>query len=180
MPDRHGFLDGTGQAPEGALSDGTYARIAALLPAPTGRGRPRTTDTRAVLEALRHWACTGCSWRRLPPGSPPWETVSGFYRQLTNAGRWPAVRRQLLKAAPAAGGEWDDAERVAADIVPQASAAVRDAQDKSRRAREISAQARLSSAARKKASMEAASRVERIHAEISARLSRTRKDPGAA
>ncbi|HYG88096.1 MAG TPA: transposase [Azospirillum sp.] len=76
------------------------SRFAALIPAPKRVGRSRTTDIRAIVEALVYWHSTGCAWRHLPPPPrfPPWPTVYGYYRRLAETGAWPLIRNQLDKA----------------------------------------------------------------------------------
>ncbi|WP_240436164.1 MULTISPECIES: transposase [Streptomyces] len=52
------------------------------MPAPaceTSRGgRPKEHPRREVVDAIRHVVDTGCKWRALPAGFPPWRTVWGF------------------------------------------------------------------------------------------------------
>jgi putative transposase len=52
------------------------------VPAPNKRGRPRTHDTREILNALFYVLRSGCPWRLLPKDFPPWETVYWWF------GRW--------------------------------------------------------------------------------------------
>ena len=40
--------------------------IAPLLPGPRRLGRPRSTDLRAVVNAIQYIASTGCQWTQLP------------------------------------------------------------------------------------------------------------------
>ena len=58
------------------LSDAAWALVAPLLPPARPGGRPRTTDLRAVVDAiLTRLLRTGCQWRLLPrdfsPSSSP-------------------------------------------------------------------------------------------------------------
>src|ERR1700693_2104077 len=48
------------------LNDAAWAWIAPSLPAAGSGGRPRTTDLRAVLNAIFYLLRTGCQWRLLP------------------------------------------------------------------------------------------------------------------
>ena len=57
------------------VTDAEWACIAPLLPAAKPGGRPRTTELRAVLNALFYQQRTGCQWRYLPQEFPPWPTV---------------------------------------------------------------------------------------------------------
>ena len=52
------------------------------IPAPNRRGRPRTHDTREVLDAIFYVPKSGCPWRLLPKDFPPWQTVYWWF------GRW--------------------------------------------------------------------------------------------
>src|SRR5271165_6523023 len=49
------------------LTDAAWALIAPMLPAARPGGRPRTTNIRAVLNAILYLLRTGCQWRLLPP-----------------------------------------------------------------------------------------------------------------
>src|ERR1700733_2251908 len=54
------------------LSDAAWALVAPLLPSARPGGRPRTTDTRAVVNAISYLLRTGCQWRMLPGEFPAW------------------------------------------------------------------------------------------------------------
>ena len=60
-------------------TDEEWAIIASFLPAKSGRGRPRTTDLRAVVDGIFYIAQTGCQWRMLPKDFPPFTTVQGYF-----------------------------------------------------------------------------------------------------
>ena len=64
---------GAGQA----LTDDQFRLLEPLIPPAKPGGRPRTTDTRNLLDGLFHLVRTGCRWRHLPPPPtfPPWRTV---------------------------------------------------------------------------------------------------------
>src|SRR3954447_24172252 len=79
------------------LSDAAWRLIARLLPAARAGGRPRTTDLRAVLNAIFYMLRTGCQWRLLPREFPPWGTVYHYFRHWKNAGVWIRVRRAMYK-----------------------------------------------------------------------------------
>ena len=152
--------------PPDALTDQVYTRIASLFPAPKHQGRPRTSNLRHVLEALLYKIRTGCPWRRLPPPPrcPPWPTVYGYYRVLVDAGLWPAIRLQLLKASS------QDVEltvrrppgRPHGEAVHDAQRVIQHAREAAKQAKQASEQARLTSATRKKFSKEAAERLLQI------------------
>lgn len=88
------------------LTDGEWSVIEPLLPAPRKLGRPRTTDLRAVLEAIFYMARTGCQWRMLPKEFPPRSTVQRYFYAWRSQGVLRAVNHHLVMAArEAAGGE---------------------------------------------------------------------------
>ena len=70
-----------GKELETTLTDDEWKLIEPLLPAPLRtdssgpKGRPRTTDLRAVFNAIQFILGTGCQWRQLPRCFPPVTTV---------------------------------------------------------------------------------------------------------
>lgn len=40
--------------------------------------RPRQHDLYAIFSAVLHYETTGCAWRHLPPGSPPWRSCHEY------------------------------------------------------------------------------------------------------
>lgn len=82
-----------------------WAITAPHLPAKFRHGRPRTTDLRAVVNALFYIAQTGCQWRLLPKDFPPFTTVQGYFYQWRDEGRWWAINHDLvMRAREAAAG----------------------------------------------------------------------------
>ena len=63
------------------LSDGEWECLELHVPAPNKRGRPRTHDTREILNAIFYVLKSGCSWRLLPKDFPPWETIYWWFRK---------------------------------------------------------------------------------------------------
>ena len=60
------------------VRQGMLVRLAAMIDTihpPSSVGRPRVWPTLAILRALWHVARDDRAWRRLPPGSPPHQTV---------------------------------------------------------------------------------------------------------
>src|SRR5688500_5349023 len=64
------------------LSDDECECLQLHVLAPNKRGRPRTHDTREILNAIFYIIKSGCPWRLLPKDFPPWETVYWWF------GRW--------------------------------------------------------------------------------------------
>ena len=65
---------------------------------------PRTTDVRAVLDAIIDLLRTGCQWRQLPNDLPPWPTVHGCFRGWRMSGVWALLHRALYPLARLAAG----------------------------------------------------------------------------
>ena len=88
------------------LTDAEFALIEPRLPPPCRLGRRRTTDLRAVLEAIFYLLRTGCQWRLLPKCFPPRSTVFGYFRRWWQDGTLLGLYYGLLVLARhAAGGE---------------------------------------------------------------------------
>ena len=68
------------------LSDAAWAWVAPVLPAARPGGRPRTTNLRAVLNAIFYLLRTGCQWRLLPREFPPYGTVYHYFQAWQNSG----------------------------------------------------------------------------------------------
>lgn len=82
------------------LSDGQWACIAPLIPAPKPGGRPRSVDMREVLNAIWYVLRSGCAWRLIPHDFPNWRTVYGYFRDFRAAGVWTRIHdvlRQRLR-----------------------------------------------------------------------------------
>jgi putative transposase len=61
------------------LTDAQWAILEPLLPPAKAAGRPRTTDLRAVVDAILYLVRSGCAWRMLPHDFPPHGTVWFYY-----------------------------------------------------------------------------------------------------
>jgi transposase len=85
-------------------TDEEWAIIAAFLPSKSCRGRPRTTDLRAVVNGIFYIAQTGCQWRMLPKDFPPFTTVQGYFYQWRDDGRWRTINHHLVMQAREAAG----------------------------------------------------------------------------
>ena len=62
-------------------------------------GRPRTTNLRAVLNAIFYLLRTGCQWRLLPREFPPCGTVYHYFQAWQNSGVWVYLHRVLYEQA---------------------------------------------------------------------------------
>ena len=77
------------------LTDAAWAWVAPVLPAARPGGRPRTTNLRAVLNAIFYLLRTGCQWRMLPREFPPWGTVYHYFQGWQSSGVWVHLHRVL-------------------------------------------------------------------------------------
>ena len=68
------------------------------------RGRRRTTDLRAVLDAIFYLLRTGCQWRLIPRHFPAWGTVYHYFRTWKNAGVWGCVQAAIYEQTRAQAG----------------------------------------------------------------------------
>lgn len=86
------------------LSDTEWRTIGRLLPASKPGGRPRSTDVRAVVNAIFYVLRSGCAWRMLPRDFPPYSTVYMYFRQWKNDGTWKRVHDTLRDRVRTGGG----------------------------------------------------------------------------
>src|SRR5919202_1988564 len=77
------------------LSDDEWCCIGPHLPGPTGQGRPRLHGLRAILNAVFYVLKSGCPWRLLPRGLPPWKTVYDWFRKWRIDGTWERLNTEL-------------------------------------------------------------------------------------
>src|SRR5215467_6963419 len=77
------------------LSDQEWAVLVPLIPLAKLGGRPRTTDMRAVLNAIFYLLRSGGALRLLPREFPAWQTVYDYFRQWRNAGVWEQIHTTL-------------------------------------------------------------------------------------
>lgn len=61
-----------------------------------GWGRPRTVDTREVINAIFYCNKTGCQFRSLPHDFPKWFIVYYHYRKWQKNGTWEDSNRELV------------------------------------------------------------------------------------
>lgn len=85
-------------------TDEEWAIIAPHLPAPASCGRRRKHELREIVNAMFYVAQTGCQWRMLPSGFPPYTTVQHYYYAWRDDGRWQTINHVLLMAAREAEG----------------------------------------------------------------------------
>ena len=69
------------------ITDGQWARVAAILSSWPPMGRP-PKDNRRFFEAVVWWRRTGVPWRDLPTEFGPWQTVFNRFDRWSRKGRW--------------------------------------------------------------------------------------------
>jgi putative transposase len=79
------------------LSQAQWDHIKKFIPSARHGGRPRTTNTREVVNAILYLVNTGCPWRYLPLEFPPWHTVYDYFRRWSVQGVWKAIHDSLVK-----------------------------------------------------------------------------------
>jgi putative transposase len=99
------------------LTDEEWSAVEPFLPGVSGTGRPRRTDLREVLNAIRYLVRSGCEWRMLPVHFPPWQTVYWWFRRLVRRLMFRTLHDVVLMI---------DRARAGRDVEP--SAAVIDSQ----------------------------------------------------
>ena len=81
------------------LTEAEWKLIAPFMPPPSSIGRPRSTDLRAVVNAIFYMASTGCQWRQLPKDFPPYSTVQGYFYEWSRNGLFAAINHMLVMDA---------------------------------------------------------------------------------
>ena len=81
------------------LRDEEWVLIEPLMPPPSPIGRPRTTELRAVVNAILYMASTGCQWRQLPKEFPPYSTVQGYFYDWSRNRLFAAINHMLVMAS---------------------------------------------------------------------------------
>jgi putative transposase len=78
------------------VTDAQWKLVESLIPVYPG-GRPRTTDLRAVVDAIFYLLRTGCQWRYLPKDFPPKSTVWRYFDQWRHNGTLDLIHAALRK-----------------------------------------------------------------------------------
>ncbi len=100
------------------LTDAEWALTEPMIPQAQRGGRPRKTDMREVMNAVRYVLRTGCQWRQLPKDFPPRSTVYSYFWEWTRYGVFDRIHHALLVACREAEGR--EASPTAAIIDTQA------------------------------------------------------------
>ena len=78
------------------VTDAQWALIEPHIPVYLG-GRPRTTDTRDVVDAVFYILRTGCQWRYLPVDFPPKSTVWRYFDEWRHNGTLDTIHDLLRR-----------------------------------------------------------------------------------
>lgn len=70
------------------LTDSQWNLIKELIPSAKPGGRPRSLDTRLVINAIFYVVVGGIKWRMLPHEYPCWKSVYHYFRQWRISGDW--------------------------------------------------------------------------------------------
>ena len=85
------------------LTDKEWEKLSCFLVKPlpdkAKRGRPTKQDFRREVNAMLYVLKSGCQWRMLPAGFPPWKTVYTYFRNWRIDGTWDRVMHALRKQA---------------------------------------------------------------------------------
>ena len=81
------------------LTDAAWALVAPVLPAARPGGRPRTTNLRAVLNAIFYLMRTGCQWGLLAREFHTCGTVCHLFYGWERSGVWVHLHRVLYEQA---------------------------------------------------------------------------------
>ncbi|MEV6694719.1 IS5 family transposase [Micromonospora sp. NPDC051196] len=81
------------------LTDAQWQRLAALLPAASGKGRPPKWEKRQLIDGIRWRIRIGSPWRDVPVEYGPWQTIYGLFRRWQRDGTWD----RILAVSQAAG-----------------------------------------------------------------------------
>lgn len=77
------------------LTDQEWQLLEPLIPLAKPGGRPRSVDTREVLNGIFYILRGGCAWRMLPHDLPKWKTVYDYFRSWRIGGLWEQMNESL-------------------------------------------------------------------------------------
>lgn len=90
------------------LTDRQWQILKPLLPAPTGRGRPRKWAHRQLIDGIRWRTRVGAPWRDVPDRYGHWQSIYQLFRRWQRQNVWALVWATLLAWADAGGLiRWD-------------------------------------------------------------------------
>lgn len=78
-------------------SDAEWRLIEPFMPPQPALGRKRTTDLRAVIDALFYLLQSGCQWALLPKDFPPRSTVHYYFKRFCRDDTWARIHDALYR-----------------------------------------------------------------------------------
>jgi putative transposase len=85
------------------LTDRQWNLIKDLIPSAKPGGRPRSLNTRLIINAIFYVVVGGIKWRMMPRDYPKWKSVSHYFRWWRMSGDWQrihdAIHAQLRRKA---------------------------------------------------------------------------------
>ena len=81
------------------VTDAEWNVLEKVLPVAKATGRPRKYPLREMVNAMFYLARSGCPWRYLPDGYPPWQTVYSLFRAWEQDGTWEQINASLTRQA---------------------------------------------------------------------------------
>ena len=77
------------------LTDREWQVLEPLVPQAKPGARPRTHETRELLDAIFYVLRSGCAWRLVPHDFPPWQTAYHYFRLWRLDGAWERMHDAL-------------------------------------------------------------------------------------
>jgi putative transposase len=81
------------------VTDDEWQLIESFVQQGDGPGRPRTLDTREVVNAIRYINRTGCQWEYLPKDFPNQHSVRYYFDKWTYDGTFEQINDAFVKKA---------------------------------------------------------------------------------
>lgn len=86
------------------ITDKQWRVLAPLIPPPKAGGRPRTVNTREIINAIFYILSSGGERRLMPHDLPPWPTVYYYFRCWRIAGLWQQMNQTLRQRVRSSQG----------------------------------------------------------------------------
>ena len=77
------------------VTDEQWGFLEPLIPTAKTGGRPRSLESRQIINAVMYIVRSGCAWRMLPKEYGPWETIYGHFSRFRRDGIWQRVHDTL-------------------------------------------------------------------------------------
>jgi transposase len=86
------------------VTDGEWAELVDLIPAPRPGPKPWKYERREILNAILYRVKSGCQWRMLPKDFPPWSSVKHYFYTWRDDGTWERIHDALFTRTRVAAG----------------------------------------------------------------------------